>query len=79
MRTPRRKEPTAIEVLNQLDAERLIVTTQIRTALMRSYLRLLPQAQRQARQGKPALLRLITRAAFRDVNPDRAAPKRRAG
>lgn len=67
-----------IAVLNRLDAERLIVTTQARTKLIRELAALLDTAVAQAKKGSPALLRLITRAVLRDVNPDRARPRRRS-
>ncbi len=65
-----------------LDAERLVLTVELRNALLRAASELLPTALRQAkgqarrgkrdaRPGSPALLRLIARLAMRDVRVDR--------
>ena len=63
-----------------LDAERLILTVELRNALLTAATDLLPEALRQAkpqgrgksrRPGSPALLRLIARLAMRDVRVDR--------
>jgi hypothetical protein len=71
--------------LDVLEAERLVLTVELRNALMREAKKLLPQAIRQARgtpasghgrkarrgrPGSPALLRLIARLAMRDVRID---------
>jgi len=68
--------------LDVLEAERLVLTVELRNALMREAKKLLPQAIRQAkgtpagkgqryRQGSPALLRLIARLAMRPTQIDR--------
>ncbi len=63
-----------------LDAERLILTVELRNALLTAATELLPEAIHQAkpqgkgksrRPGSPALLRLIARLAMRDVRVDR--------
>jgi hypothetical protein len=66
-----------------LEAERLVLTIELRSALMREAKKLLPAAIRQARgdakkrrPGSPALLRLIARLAMRDTRIDRTPPKR---
>ena len=72
--------------LDQLDAERLILTTELRNELIRAAKELLPEAIRQAKpqrpegrgkhkrpakNGSPALLRLITRMAMRPTQIDK--------
>ena len=59
--------------LDILEAERLVLTVELRNALIREAQRLLPQAIRQSkgtarRPGSPALLRLIARLAMRSVH-----------
>lgn len=70
--------------LDVLEAERLVATIELRTALLHEAQRLLPEAIRQAkphgkgtrkRPGSPALLRLIARLAMRPTQIDRP-PKR---
>jgi hypothetical protein len=64
--------------LTKLEAERMILTTELRNALMRAAVSLLPEAIRQAKPhpkrgthpakpGSPALLRLIARLAMRPM------------
>ena len=68
--------------LDQLEAERLILTIELRTELLRAAKELMPEAIRQAKprtthnmrtgktqkhHGSPALLRLIARLAMRNV------------
>src|SRR5271166_5130101 len=56
--------------LDVLEAERLILTVELRNALVKEAKRLLPLAIRQASRKKnpsPALLRLITRLAVRPL------------
>jgi hypothetical protein len=56
--------------LDVLEAERLILTVELRNELMKQAKRLLPLAIRQASRRKnpsPALLRLITRLAVRPL------------
>ncbi len=62
-----------IEKLHQLDAERLVLTVELRCELIRAAKRLLPTAIREARRrgGSPALLRLITRLAMRPAQIER--------
>ncbi len=64
------------ERLDVLEAERLIITIELRTELLRAAKQLLPEALRQARPagagknrrpGSPALLRLIARLAMRST------------
>jgi hypothetical protein len=69
--------------IDVLEAERLVLTIELRSALMREAKKLLPAAIRQARgdpkkrrPGSPALLRLIARLAMRDTRIDRTPPKR---
>jgi hypothetical protein len=72
--------------LDQLEAERAILTIELRNALLRAANDLLPDAIRQAkpqpargrgsnrkppRNGSPALLRLIARLAMRPINLDK--------
>jgi hypothetical protein len=59
--------------LQQLEAERLVLTVEIRNALLRAAKELLPEAiaQASAKNGSPALLRLITRLAMRPTQIDR--------
>jgi len=62
--------------LTVLEAERLVLTIELRNALMREAKKLLPAAIRQARgwhkrPGSPALLRLIARLAMRPTDIDR--------
>jgi len=68
------------ERLEVLEAERLIHTVELRSELIKAAKELLPEAIRQAkpqgigksrRPGSPALLRLISRLAMRDVRIDR--------
>jgi hypothetical protein len=59
--------------LDVLEAERLVLTIEVRNALLREAKKLLPAAIRQARgdgkkPGSPALLRLISRMVMRNVN-----------
>jgi hypothetical protein len=67
--------------LDILEAERLVLTVELRKALMVEAKKLLPEAIRQAkatpaakgqpyRPPSPALLRLISRLAMRDVRID---------
>jgi hypothetical protein len=72
------------EALEVLEAERLVATVKLRTAIVKACADLMPEAIAQAkpqgagkskRPGSPALLRLITRVAMRDVRIDRP-PKR---
>jgi hypothetical protein len=78
---PRKKTAQAMrDRLDILEAQRLILTVELRSALMREAKRLLPAAIKQARgagkrPGSPALLRLIARLAMRDVRLDRSAKK----
>ena len=73
------------ERLDILEAERLILTVELRTEILRAAKALLPEALRQARPqpgrrsrgrwtparpGSPALLRLITRLAMRPTQID---------
>jgi hypothetical protein len=73
--------------LHVLEAERMVLTIELRNALMREAKRLLPAAIRQARgtlggkvksarPGSPALLRLIARLAMRPTQIDRPPTKR---
>jgi len=58
------------ERLQQLEAERLILTIEVRCELLRAAKKLLPQAVTQASAKKnpsPALLRLIARLAMRNT------------
>jgi anti-sigma factor RsiW len=70
--------------LDQFEAERLILTIELRNALVRAAKDLLPEAIRQAkpkrargksaaRPASPALLRLISRLAMRriEIEPSR--------
>jgi hypothetical protein len=59
--------------LDVLEAERLVLTIEVRNALLREAKKLLPAAIKQARgdgkkPGSPALLRLISRMVIRNVN-----------
>ena len=59
-----------------LEAERLVVTIELRNALLREAKKLLPAALKQARggrnkRGSPALLRLIARLAMRPTQIDK--------
>jgi hypothetical protein len=69
--------------LDQLEAERLILTIELRNALLRAANELLPTAiaqakpqkasgkaakRKPARAGSPALLRLLTRLAMRPIH-----------
>ncbi len=63
--------------LDVLEAERMILTVELRNDLIRAARKLLPLAITQARgwrkrAGSPALLRLISRLAMRDVRIERA-------
>ena len=71
--------------LDQLEAERLILTIELRNSLLRAANELLPEAIRQAkpkpkkgkrtaRAGSPALLRLLTRFAMRPIQIERPKP-----
>lgn len=67
------------ERLDQLEAERLIVTIELRNALLKAAATLLPAAIAQAKprkgqQGSPALLRLITRLAMRPMQIEKRKP-----
>ena len=53
--------------LADLEAERLLLTMEVRTGILRVARELLPAARRDAKKGKPALLRLISRIANRRV------------
>lgn len=58
--------------LDVLEAERMMLTIELRSALLREAKKLLPQAIRQAKgakgkPGSPALLRLIARLAMRNT------------
>ncbi|MGB7435538.1 MAG: hypothetical protein WBR26_00490 [Candidatus Acidiferrum sp.] len=67
--------------LDQLEAERAILTIELRNELTRAAKQLLPEAIRQAKPGRarkgktrhasPALLRLIARLAMRPINLDK--------
>ena len=69
--------------LDLLEAERMVITVELRTELLRAAQELLPLAISQAkptaatkknptgRPGSPALLRLITRLAMRPLEIDR--------
>lgn len=66
------------EHLDVLEAERHVVTIQLRTALLREAKKLLPQAIAQAKgskrkAGSPALLRLIARLAMRNTQIEKKA------
>jgi hypothetical protein len=73
--------------LNRLEAERLILTIEIRCELLRAAKDLLPAAIEQAKgkvgkkgqhtPGSPALLRLITRLAMRPAQIDRPTKNRK--
>ena len=70
------------ERLDVLEAERLILTIEVRNALLREAKRLLPAAVKQAkgRAGKPgsaALLRLIARIVMRPHPTEQPKAKRR--
>ncbi len=58
MRKPRNKNE-----LKNIQISGAVSTVHLQAELASSLARLLPLAERQARQGKPALLRLITRYA----------------
>jgi hypothetical protein len=67
-------KPTKLEErLQLLDAERLVLTVELRCELMRQAKKLLPAAiaQARAKKGSPALLRIITRLAMRPANIER--------
>ena len=86
--TVRASEPTAVRLkaeLDRLEAERAILTIELRNELVRAAKQLLPEAIRQARPGRrrgkkqgrnsnPALLRLISRLAMRPIHIDRPKP-----
>ena len=61
--------------LDVLEAERLVITIELRNALLREAKKLLPAAIRQAKgkRPSPALLRLIARLAMRPTQIDRPA------
>jgi hypothetical protein len=66
--------------LDQLEAERMIITIELRTELLRAARQLLPTAidnakPRGKKPGSPALLRLITRLAMRPTQIDRPPNK----
>jgi hypothetical protein len=72
--------------LDTLEAERLVLTIELRNALIRAAKDLLPRAIAQAKgtpagEGKPArpvspaLLRLITRLAMRPTQIDKTPPR----
>jgi hypothetical protein len=69
--------------LDVLEAERLILTIELRNELLRHAKKMLPDALRQARgkkgkPGSPALLRLIARLAMRNTQiekPARSGPR----
>ena len=66
------------ERLDILEAQRLVLTIELRGALLREAKKLLPQAIRQAkgngkRPGSPALLRLIARLAMRNTQIEKRA------
>jgi hypothetical protein len=72
--------------LDQLEAERLILTIEVRNELLRQAKALLPEAIRQAKgtpakrgrigkPGSPALLRLISRLAMRPLHIERPSKK----
>ncbi len=61
------------ERLDVLEAERLVLTIEVRNALLREAKKLLPAAIKQAKgdgkkPGSPALLRLISRMVMRNFN-----------
>ena len=73
-------KPAIADRLDQLEAQRLILTIELRCELLREVSKLLPAALRQAKgsgSGKkrtppsPALLRLIARLAMRDARLDK--------
>ena len=77
--------------LEILEAERMILTIQLRNELLRRANELLPLAVAQAqgkrldgkktradRPGSPALLRWVSRMAMKDVRIDRLGPGRKA-
>jgi hypothetical protein len=67
------------ERIDVLEAERLILTIEVRNELLRAAKNLLPEALRQAKRKKnptPALLRLIARLAMRPTQIDKA-PRRK--
>ena len=68
------------EALEVLEAERMVETVKLRSALVKAAAELLPEAIRQAkpqgtgkgaRPGSPALLRLIARLAMRPAQIDK--------
>ncbi|HXN50377.1 MAG TPA: hypothetical protein VN943_00470 [Candidatus Acidoferrum sp.] len=68
----RAKAKALRERLDILEAQRLVLTIELRSALLSEAKKLLPQAIRQARgvkgkPGSPALLRLIARLAMRNT------------
>ena len=72
------------ERLDILEAERLVLTIELRNELIRAARKLLPQAIRQAKgegEGKdrrtpsPSLLRLIARLAMRNTQIERVPKK----
>lgn len=69
----KKKAASLLESVEALEAERLVLTIEVRCALLRECKKLLPAAIRQAKgkgnkPGSPALLRLISRLVFRNVN-----------
>jgi hypothetical protein len=71
--------------LDRLEAERAILTIELRNELVRAAKQLLPEGIRQARPGRrrgkkqgrnfnPALLRLISRLAMRPIQIERSKP-----
>jgi hypothetical protein len=76
--------PAVVDRLELLEAQRMIHTIELRTALVQELRELLPEAIRQAkpegqgknkRPGNASLLRLISRVAMRDVRVDRTPGK----
>jgi hypothetical protein len=66
------------ERIEQLEAERLILTIEVRNELLRAAKKLMPKAMAQAqdkRNPSPALLRLITRLAMRPFQMERPRKK----
>ncbi len=57
--------------LDQLEAERLVLTVELRNRLIREAQKLLPRAIAQAKRERPALLRMIVRLAMRPTDVDR--------
>ncbi len=68
------KKPHALKTssdLEALDYARLVDTVELRRTLVREARSLTRTAVKQAKRGKPALLRLLVRLAMRPTFPDR--------